>query len=156
MTTIGIDPGLSGAIAVLNRDHQLIDVYDMPNHGGWVGADAVRVIVANYRPTHIVIEEVSLRTSQGSALKIGANWGRLHYAIELWPVTILRPQEWSAAVGRPLGLTKPDRKQWSLDRARELWPDMASELARKKDNGRAEAALIALAYLIDPARKATA
>ena len=40
------------------------------------------------------------------------------------------------------GLSPDDRKAWSLERARLLWPDHEDLFRLKKHNGRAEAALI--------------
>jgi len=51
------------------------------------------------------------------------------------PWMLVRPQKWK----KDMGLTSD--KAESLDMARELWP--AAPLTRKKDNGRAEALLIA-------------
>jgi crossover junction endodeoxyribonuclease RuvC len=48
---------------------------------------------------------------------------------------LVRPRAWK----KDMGLTAD--KDESLSMARELWPD--APLARKKDNGRAEALLIA-------------
>ena len=57
------------------------------------------------------------------------------------PTTYLRPQEWQKAIGRPAGAGK----DWSLTRVRQLFPD-STLFDRQKDDGRAEAALIALAW----------
>jgi len=53
------------------------------------------------------------------------------------PTTLVSPQKWK----RELELSK-DKNQ-SLEMARMLWPD-SDKFKRKKDDGRAEAALIAM------------
>lgn len=57
------------------------------------------------------------------------------------PVVLLDPAIWK----RRAGVTAD--KASSLEMARSTWPDMAALFRRKRDDGRAEAALIGLAQL---------
>ena len=150
MKYVGIDPGLSGAIAVVDSDYQLVDVIDMPNLAGLVSYDIVREYIAKWNPAHIAIETLTILNNQKGAVTMGRNYGRLDVAVDLWPVTRFRPQDWGRTVGRPAGTDK----KWALARVRELWPDKRDLFARAKDDGRADAALIALAFLKTMDRRA--
>lgn len=55
-----------------------------------------------------------------------------------WKVILVKPAVWKKA----LGLNKKD-KDASIKKAIELFPEMESKLARKKDHDRAEALLLA-------------
>jgi crossover junction endodeoxyribonuclease RuvC len=55
------------------------------------------------------------------------------------PYTIVTPQKWKPAVG----VLKGADKEASRQRALQLFPDQATNLARKKDHARADAMLLA-------------
>lgn len=150
MNFIGIDPGLSGAIAVIDSDHGLVDVIDMPNLAGLLSYDIVREYIARWRPAHIAIETLTILNGQKGAITMGRNYGRLDVAVDLWPVTRLTPQKWGSIVGRPAGTDK----KWALNRVRELWPDKRDLFKLEKHDGRADAALIALALVKTMDRRA--
>ncbi len=144
---VGIDPGNSGAVAVLG-DGQLFAAYDMPVLDRVVSealyVDLLRQIEVDHlidAPAMCVIERVSAMPKQGvsTTFKFGLAYGiqRCGPAARGWPVTFVTPTEWK----RTLKLSKD--KEQSRRRAIELWPDQAQLFARKKDDGRAEAALIA-------------
>jgi crossover junction endodeoxyribonuclease RuvC len=150
---IGIDPGLSGALAILDEDGGVVDVVDTPvvlvkkgkqkNHV-YVVADMVALL----RPyasqpfyTRVALESVSARPGQGvtSMFSMGKGLG-------LWigiltalgfPLTFVTPQSWKKALQIPTGAAKGS----SILRARQLFPGVA--LDRVKDHGRADALLIA-------------
>lgn len=154
--TIGIDPGLDGAIAVL-VDGELADVHDMPT---WketlkngktkrhVDGPTLRDILQQCR-AHcerltnpvIAIEKAQPRPTNGAlaAFKSGEGWGTLVTVSQLtgWLVTYVNPQDWRKEIG--FTGDKDDAREL----AARMWPEMASLFARKKDDGRAEACLIA-------------
>jgi crossover junction endodeoxyribonuclease RuvC len=72
-----------------------------------------------------------------SSFKFGVAFGGAIALAERFncPWHMVTPQTWKKA------LKLSSDKQQSLDLARELWP--SAPLARKKDNGRAEALLLA-------------
>lgn len=150
MNYVGIDPGLSGAIAVIDSDYQLVDVIDLPNLAGLLSYDLVREYIARWNPAHIAIEELVVLSKQKGVKTMIRNYGRLDVAVDLWPVTRLRPQDWGRTVGRPAGTDK----KWALQRVRELWPDKRDLFKLEKHDGRADAALIALALLKTMDRRA--
>ena len=163
---VGIDPGLDGAIAVI-VDGVLVDVVDMPviettslgkakfNGTDIVKRDAVTRKVnpqglADYlrhwaptpaRSVHVYIEQVGARPDQGvsSAFSFGAGFGiLLGVAAALSMVyTTTYPQTWKKAMSCTAD------KNLSRTRAQALFPAKAAMFARAKDDGRAEASLIA-------------
>jgi len=150
--TFGIDPGLTGAVATL-IDGEAGPFLDMPtlDVGGWgeVDARAVVVFIRSVRAAHpdaevsACIEKVGARPGDGgtSAFRFGQTAGKLQAVLEVMGIPAERvvPSQWK----RQFGLLKQDK-----DAARLLaiarFPAAAPVLARKKDNGRADALLIAL------------
>lgn len=142
---VGVDPGMSGAIAILDGD-QLVAVHDMPCLGGAV---SVQMLVGLESWDHaiygtVVIEDVHAMPKQGVASVFG--FGRSKGVLEgvfgqaHRPIEYVTPAKWK----RDLRLTKD--KGACRQRAAELWPDDAALFRRVKDDGRAEAALIAHWY----------
>lgn len=174
MLTVGIDPGLSGAIAVIGPEPGQLRVEDLPT---LVSGSRSRLNVARFlatldrlsrlQPAAIrvpaYLEQVTAMPRQGvgSAFNFGRTYGEIRGALiamrfELHDVT---PQTWKFALGlraEPGADTKA-RKAASRARAIELFPEAAHLFARAKDDGRAEAALIAfygaMCAAASPARK---
>jgi crossover junction endodeoxyribonuclease RuvC len=100
--------------------------------------DEIKAATAGY-DIEFCIEQVSARPGQGTVSMFtfgGAYMAAIAIAQRSYrPTTMVTPQKWKKA----MGLSKD--KNLSLDMARELWPE--APLKRKKDNGRAEALLIA-------------
>jgi len=151
MIYLGIDPGLSGAIMQFDSSAKRpIHVTDMPTHeingkrrldlhslGGYLGA------AADFNKSNIkaVIEEPNAMPGQGvaSMFKFGFCCGAVQgivAALEL-PVLLVRPNVWKKALGVPAD------KDGARMMASRLWPSCSGVWARKKDDGRAEAALLA-------------
>jgi len=151
---IGIDPGISGAIAVFDwYTKKLVEIIDMPTLEVESGKTKKRhisaVSLANYlvgfTDTHIVIEKVGAMPGQGvtSMFNFGRSAGIIEgvvAALEM-PNTYVTPAAWTKAVGRAAG------KDASRMRAMELFPSKADLFKRAKDDGRADAALIAYWYI---------
>lgn len=139
---IGCDPGASGAIACLDATTgQLLWVEDMPVVDGLVSGALVADLLEGEHVTVAVIEQVGAMPKQGvsSTWKFAENTGRLVGAFEALriPTTRVAPTVWKRAFG--LGRDKGESRR----RAIELWPTFSARFARVKDDGRAEAALIA-------------
>jgi crossover junction endodeoxyribonuclease RuvC len=152
LIVFGVDPGLAGALSVFAHG-RLRYVRDMPTlevGGGTVRrkADAagiaaiVREWRAEFGPDHelAVIERVAAMPKQGSAstFSLGHSAGTVE-AVFLalgCPVEFVTPQAWKKAAG--VGADKAS----SIARATMRWPDLSDLWRRKKDDGRAEAALI--------------
>src|SRR5262249_33408909 len=130
MHRVGIDPGLSGAVAVLDHTGTLVALYDTPvltlrtSRGTRQEYDVPGLValLASYASpqSHVYIEEAGARPGQGvkSMFTVGVGFGlwlgvlgALHF-----PYTRVRPQIWK----RAMGLGK-DKEQARL-RAQQLYP----------------------------------
>jgi crossover junction endodeoxyribonuclease RuvC len=151
---IGIDPGISGAISVFDWYTQsLVEVIDMPTLEVDSGKTKKRHISAvslcNYLTlfsnAHVVIEKVGAMPGQGvsSMFNFGRSAGIIEGVVAAlrMPSTYVTPATWTKAVGRAAG------KDASRMRAMELFPTRAELFKRAKDDGRADAALIAYWYI---------
>ncbi|HEX2578640.1 MAG TPA: hypothetical protein VHK88_20015 [Aquihabitans sp.] len=144
---VGVDPGGTGAIAFLDvRTGDLVDVHDMPAHGGIVSAplaaDLLQRMAFQYGRLVIAwVEDVHSMPKQGvaSSFKFGRAFGTIIGVLggARVPVEYVTPAVWKRTAG-----LKAD-KGMSRRRAIELWPDHSTAFARVKDDGRAEAALVA-------------
>jgi len=149
--TVGIDPGLDGAIAYMQHG-QLVYVLDMPTSTVEVSCKTRRVIDAEQLRQRIgdafdpfvVIEQQSTRPGQSaqSGLKTGIGYGLIiGVVVGLgYPYRIVAPKQWK----KLFGLT--DNKAESVALAAELWPYAAESFYGPRGggkDGRAEAALIA-------------
>lgn len=149
---LGIDPGVTGAVAILSDTGELIDVQDMPSlPDGAKGRQAVNApllasIVRTAAASRAFCELVGPRPGDGAVGAFG--FGRSRGVIEGVlggagvPVVMIAPPVWKRAAGIP-----PGRENKDAARAAAIarWPAMAALFARKSDVDRAEAALIALA-----------
>lgn len=149
MRHIGIDPGLSGAIAVLTDD--TLQIHDMPVMTVDRNGKAKRQVSANElaellnlyagKDCHVYVERVSAMAGQGvtSVFSFGRSFGMIEgiLAALKMPVTFVAPATWTRAIGRSPG------KDASRSRAMELFPNYEYFFKRVKDDGRADAALIA-------------
>lgn len=152
---IGIDPGFSGAIAVL-EGLKLVSVSDMPTvpvrwgqktrnevdcHGLYAvlseASDLAHGVV-------VVLEDVTSSPQMGatSAFRFGQGYGAVQGVIAAcgYRMELVRPAKWKKA----MGLSRD--KAASRVQALRLWPDQADLFSRVKDEGRAEAALMAEWY----------
>jgi crossover junction endodeoxyribonuclease RuvC len=146
MRIISIDPGLSGAWAVI-VDGRAESCGDMPVSGEGAGrrvaASVLRGYVHNAVPELAVVERVGAMPKQGvaSMFRFGMAYGAalavpavLGIAVEL-----VEPSAWK----RHFKLIGKD-KEASRQKALDLCPDLAGLLRRKMDHGRAEAILIGM------------
>ena len=154
MKIIGIDPGLSGGIAVL-ENNQVLSIFDMPvmsegkkNKRQLNSAHLVSLIKENIKPSEdvaVVVEQVNAMPGQGvtSMFNFGQSYGILKgicAAMQL-PMYFVRPTKWK----RYFNLINSE-KDASRTRAIEIFPYFSSHLSRKKDSNKADAILIASFY----------
>lgn len=145
--TIGVDPGLQGAIALLDGPDTLVSVYDMPTVDKFVSAQELNLLegwrVGDFGT--VVIEDVHAMPRQGvsSSFNFGVSKGIIVgvFAGNNRPIRYVSPAKWKRSLG--LGASKDGARR----RAQELWPEQAHLFTRVKDDGRAEAALIGYWYL---------
>ena len=149
MTILGIDPGASGGIAFFSMQRGLLSIFDMPTvevkRGGKtkreVSAAMLNAIIGARDIDAAFVEKVGAMPGQGvsSMFQFGRSVGMIEgvlAALEI-PTNYVTPQVWQKTVGARGG------KDASRARASELFPAYAANFTRKKDDGRADAALIA-------------
>lgn len=151
MIVAGIDPGKGGAIAALREDAAVLLLEDAPllrvgtkqEYDLGRMADLLRYVQALDPAAVIAVERVWVRPGEGAvgAMTFGEGSGIWLGATSALNLRLERvtPMRWRRAVMDGL----PKGKGSSMQRARELFPDQAEKLAKKKDDGRAEALLIA-------------
>jgi len=149
---LGIDPGLSGAICFYEIATRRIQVFDMPVVNGRVDAAPLAQIVDQCsfqagRRVHAAIEQVSSMPRQKGSFNFGVSAGIIQGVLGALgiPFTMVQPALWKGAVGlrKTVGETQAENKTRARELASKLWPEMAGEFKRVKDDGRAESALIA-------------
>jgi hypothetical protein len=164
--SIGIDPGLHGAVVVLNEDFRIVEYYDCPvikNEKTKKGKKSVKYEFAPGHMAEIIrsiakdqylqpkawLERAGAMPKQGlsSTFKTGRGfglWEGILAAIVGLPYDIIAPRTWSKEMfkGTPLG----DPKQRSLSKAQRLFPELPLTKPRGRVlslDGRSDAALIA-------------
>jgi len=148
---LGVDPGVRGGLAIVMINDgaapQLVDAIDIPVTGGGakerVDVLAIRTWIAAHQPQHALIERAQAMPKQGASS--GFKYGRAVGGIEAVlacceiPMTVIEPTAW-----KKLHHLRGGDKEAGRQRALQLFPAAHALLARKKDHGRGEAALIAL------------
>ena len=151
MRIIGIDPGLSGGIAILD-DLKIFDIFDMPimpegkkNKNQLNSAQLVNIInkhVLRKENTFVIVEQVSAMPGQGvtSMFNFGQTFGSIKgicAALGL-PIFYVRPAKWK----KHFELINSS-KDASRTKVIEMYPSISSRLTKKKDVNKADAILIA-------------
>ena len=169
MIILSIDPGLTGAIALL-KDGKLLNLWDMPVHKITTSTSSKNKIdhvgladifdqlrlgrdpmgESILEPIHkVFIEQVGVRPGEGAvgAFSFGLGYGAIIQAVAdlRAPYAFLLPRTWQKTVRLANG--EDDN---ALAMAKQTWPDMLGPdrkpaFGLKKHVGRADAALIALA-----------
>ena len=155
MSVIGIDIGATGAIALLEDNGQLVDVWDMPclrdgpKNRRTVNAPLLAEIIYKSHASRAYVERVGPRPMEGAvgAFAFGDSKGVVRgcLAAAAIPAIFITPVQWKRAVGVPPG---KDMKDQARSNAINRWPAKAELFKRKMDDGRAEAALIGLTGLL--------
>ena len=151
MKIIGIDPGLSGAIAVL-EDNKVLNIFDIPvmsegkkNKRQLNSALLVSLLKENINKDEevaVVVEQVNAMPGQGvtSMFNFGQTFGALKgicAALEL-PIFFVRPSKWK----KHFELINSS-KDASRTKAIEMYPKLSNQLSKKKDVNKSDAILIA-------------
>ena len=153
MITIGIDVGITGAIAALDSNGQVLGVRDLPvmvsGRLKWIDGVELLTIVSDLRngqPARAVLEfvhaipKLGCTTANSMGLTVGSTLAALQIAG--LSIELVAPQTWKRALGLLApGTTDKAKKDASLSKARLLFP--TANLGRVKDHNRAEACLIA-------------
>ena len=154
MIIIGIDPGINGAISIV-ENKKIIEVYDTPtmidgkkNKRQINGAQVTNIIkerLNGEKEVVVVVEQVNAMPGQGvtSMFNFGQSFGVIKgicSALGL-PIYFVRPAKWK----KHFNLIKTN-KDASRTKVIEVYPEISSKLHRKKDSNRADAILIALYF----------
>ena len=151
MKIIGIDPGLSGAIAIL-ENNKVWAIFDSPvmsegkkNKRQLNSALLVTLLKENINKEEevaVVVEQVNAMPGQGvtSMFNFGQTFGALKgicAALEL-PIYFVRPSKWK----KHFELINSS-KDASRTKAIEMYPKLSNQLSKKKDVNKSDAILIA-------------
>ena len=157
MIILGIDPGLSGAFVWLqpanaNGPLTILACEDMPTYETKVGTgvrrridlDGVWNLLHRNMANVVVMETLGVRPGSGSpsVSQTGRGYGQIEgllRGVGLRPLYVT-PKDWKKGMRLATAATKDD----SRELAKRHFQTSVNLFARKKDDGRAEAALIAL------------
>lgn len=166
MRILGIDPGLSsGAAAIIEvsapdmfrktYSFDLLDVLDIPTAGedarkrvkvldfdAWLRKWQPEIAGIERAQSVSYVDRTGQRRAQANSFIYGRGVGYIEAAVILAKVRMftVEPGQWKPI----MGLGDKSKKNLSLDKAREMFPDKAAQFfARQKDHNRAESALIA-------------
>ena len=154
MKVIGIDPGLSGAIAIL-ENNKVLEIFDIPvmsegkkNKRQLNSAQLVNIIRENTKSSEeiiVVVEQVNAMPGQGvtSMFNFGQTFGAIKgvcAALQL-PIFFVRPSKWK----KHFELIKAS-KDSSRTKTIEMYPHLSNQLSKKKDVNKSDAILIARYY----------
>ena len=154
MIIIGIDPGINGAISII-ENKKIIEVYDTPtmidgkkNKRQINGAQVTNIFkerLNGEKEVVVGVEHVNAMPGQGvtSMFNFGQSFGVIKgicAALNL-PIYFVRPAKWK----KHFNLIKTN-KDASRTKVIEVYPEISSKLHRKKDSNRADAILIALYF----------
>jgi crossover junction endodeoxyribonuclease RuvC len=155
MIYLGIDPGLTGAVAAINSANDSAMLFDLPTKevigGGMVKrridgldlAHMLRTLASSTDDVLVTCELVGVMGGKNNAVQTQGSLMRTFGAIEAildavrFPTNYVRPQAWKKFYD--LGKDKSA----GLDMARRLYPSAQDALKRVKDHNRAEALLLA-------------
>ena len=154
MKIIGIDPGLSGAIAVM-KNNKVLNIFEIPvmsegkkNKRQLNSAQLVRLLKDNIKDEEevsVIVEQVNAMPGQGVTSMF--NFGQTFDAIKgicaalSLPIFFVRPSKWK----KHFELINSS-KDSSRTKAIEMYPLLSSELSKKKDVNKSDAILIARFY----------
>ncbi len=151
MKIIGVDPGLSGAIAIL-EDKKVLGIFDMPvmsegkknkrQLNSALLVSLLRENIIDNDEVAVVVEQVNAMPGQGvtSMFNFGQTFGAIKgicAALNL-PIFFVRPSKWK----KHYELINSS-KDSSRTKAIEMYPKLSNQLAKKKDVNKSDAILIA-------------
>jgi hypothetical protein len=155
MIVLGIDPGLNGAIVVMNESQKIlyksvtpiiIDEYDKK----FVDVIAISKIIQEYEPNTLVLE----KANTVSAFTSGKNWGALWSLFTLTgkKVILVSPRVWASFTHLPES-TIEDAKERSLEAVKYYFPDedfKKSSRCKIQHDGIVDAVLITRWAILNP------
>ena len=154
MRIFGIDPGIAGAIAILD-EKKIVDAIDLPtmadgkkNKRQLNSAHLSQYIssnITNINKTVVVVEQVNAMPGQGvtSMFNFGQTFGAIKgiSATLKLPIFFVRPSKWK----KHFELINSS-KDSSRTKVIEMYPSLSNQLTKKKDVNKSDAILIARFY----------
>ena len=155
MRVVGIDPGLSGAIAILD-EKKILNIFDIPvmaegkKNKKQLNSAQLANILKEHRAADeeivVMVEQVNAMPGQGvtSMFNFGQTFGAIKgvcAALEL-PIFFVRPSKWK----KHFELINSS-KDSSRTKVIEMYPSLSNQLSRKKDVNKSDAILIARFYI---------
>ena len=147
MRIVGIDPGKTGGVCILDERGQILDLRRLE-------PETLPHLFKSAPPHHVAIEHAQAfpKDTPLTAFKYGVGFGRLLQTVDVMklPYTLVKPREWQKIMHK--GAThwqKSDKsapKKRSLEIARRIWPGqtfLRTPRCTKPDSGLFDAALIA-------------
>ena len=137
MIYIGIDPGKSGALAIIDGNMMNLIPFSETDY-----INAIKVVPSELAV--VCVEHVGAMPGQGvtSMFNFGQNFGYIKGLLEAYQISyeLVRPQKWK----KEFGIT--GEKNNSIEVCKRLFPGVSlrrTERCRKDDDGMAEALLMA-------------
>jgi crossover junction endodeoxyribonuclease RuvC len=153
---LAIDIGVTGAMAIIDAEKRLLEVFDLPVLADGpasrrtINGPLLAELVFGSHAIRAYVETVGPRPGEGAvgAFAFGRSRGVVEGVLAAAgiPITFIAPAQWKRIVGIPPG--KDGAKDAARSKAIGLWPGEATRFARVKDHGRAEACLIGVAGLL--------
>lgn len=143
MIICGIDPGITGALAMIDTAHlDRVAIEDIPTAAKEINVSELGNIIRTWRPGLVLLERVSAMPGNGSVsmFNFGRSYGIMQGAVcalDL-PLTLISPRVWKRSFN-----LNTDKEQARLYAIR-MFPACAHHFKLKKHHNRAEAALLAL------------
>ena len=142
----GVDPGVSGALALVDTDGMSVSLHEMPTltvkKKREVSPFLLSDIFASEPNAPVVLDAVHAMPGQGvtSMFNFGKSYGCILGVVAGMSMRIqtVTPSKWKKDMSVPAG------KDGARARAMELFPSASEYFARKKDDGKAEASIIAM------------
>ena len=151
MMIVGVDPGQTGALVLLESDGTFVTAAPMPGFGAEPSAadfEALLEAMGTNRDLFVAIEEpfANNRASSIAQLNQGIGFGILLGVVGAlgYRHERIKPAQWKRDLGLPMSkdLTYAQKKKNSRIWASRLWPAEADRWAKTNSDGIAEAALI--------------
>jgi hypothetical protein len=139
MIIVGIDPGVTGALA--RYEGGVLDsIADMPTFDGRIDAIELEELLTGTDIAYIENQHPMPKNGSIASFKLGMNFGIVvcmveHMGIQLVRIPASTWKRWNGLLGK--------NKEASVQLCRELWPNMREHVRLAKHHNRAEAALIA-------------
>ena len=156
MSVLGVDIGVSGALALVDERGELEDVWEMPclrdgpKNRRTINAPLLAELVYKSHAARAFVEAVGPRPQEGAvgAFAFGDCKGVVRGVLAAAgvPLVFIQPAQWKRVVNIPPG--KSGSKDAARAQAIGRWPKQADRFKLIKDDGKAEAALIAVAGLL--------